>query len=153
MKQLSCAATEQSSCGSSRSGGSGGPGSWIRRYRLTTVWLVQIMLVMGGPWTELQGAEPANPKANKKTRAVLDYFYSLEKRSEKRILSGQFADFGAGARLQLLEEVRQKTGQWPGFIGVDYADFRRGSLTYDAPNEAVIAYWRQGGLVTISAHL
>ncbi|HRY46972.1 MAG TPA: glycosyl hydrolase [Candidatus Paceibacterota bacterium] len=153
MKQLSCAATEQSSCGSSRSGGSGGPGSWIRRYRLTTVWLVQIMLVMGGPWTELQGAEPANPKANKKTRAVLDYFYSLEKRSEKRILSGQFADFGAGARLQLLEEVRQKTGQWPGFIGVDYADFRRGSLTYDAPNEAAIAYWRQGGLVTISAHL
>ncbi|MCB1128097.1 MAG: beta-mannosidase, partial [Verrucomicrobiae bacterium] len=46
-----------------------------------------------------------------------------------------------------------KTGEWPALLGADYADFPRGSLTWEAPNRAAIAYWRQGGLVTIMAHL
>jgi mannan endo-1,4-beta-mannosidase len=51
-----------------------------------------------------------------------------------------------------MEQIHDKTGHWPAIIGVDYADFGRGSLTYDAPNKAAIAYWKQGGLVTVSAH-
>jgi mannan endo-1,4-beta-mannosidase len=38
-------------------------------------------------------------------------------------------------------------------MGTDYADFRQGDLTWAAPNQAAIAYWKDGGLVSISAHL
>lgn len=97
--------------------------------------------------------EPANPNANAKTKAVLKYFQSLEARTEKRLLSGQFSNFGNGANLTLMNRIQEKTGHWPALLGVDYADFGRGSLTYDAPNKAAIEFWKQGGLVTVSAHL
>jgi mannan endo-1,4-beta-mannosidase len=97
--------------------------------------------------------EPANPHANAPARAVLNYFDSLAARKEKRVLSGQFTDFGNGARLKLIEEVHTQTGHWPALIGVDYADFGKGGLTFTAPNRTAIEYWRQGGLVTVSAHL
>ncbi|MBI4623939.1 MAG: hypothetical protein HY736_12080 [Verrucomicrobia bacterium] len=98
-------------------------------------------------------AEPANPAASAAARAVLDYFHSLGRGPTPRILSGQFADFGHRANLRLLEQIHEKTGRWPGLIGVDYADFPRGGLTFEAPNKAGIEYWKQGGLVTVSAHL
>ena len=98
-------------------------------------------------------AEPANPKANAKTRALLDYFHALGNRTNKHVLSGQFADFGNGANLRLLTQVHEKTGHWPAILGVDYADFGRGGLTFKTPNRACIDYWKQGGLVTVSAHL
>jgi mannan endo-1,4-beta-mannosidase len=100
-----------------------------------------------------EAAEPANTNASPAARAVLNYFSSLEGRTNKHILSGQFSDFGNGANLRIMERVKDKTGHWPGMIGVDYADFPRGSLTYDVPNRAAIEYWKQGGLVTVSAHL
>jgi hypothetical protein len=65
-------------------------------------------------------AEPANPRSNAATRALLDYFHELSDRTEgKRILSGQFSDFGNGANLRIMERVREKTGHWPALIGVD----------------------------------
>src|SRR5437016_2016680 len=97
--------------------------------------------------------EPANPKANAKARAVLKYMQALESRADKRLVSGQFAAFGNGASLKLLQSVHEKTGHWPGLIGVDYADFGRGGLTWDAPNKSAIEYWKRGGVVTVSAHL
>ncbi len=98
-------------------------------------------------------AEPANPKANAKARALLDYFHALSNRTNHHILSGQFSNFGNGANLRLLAQVHEKTGHWPAMIGVDYADFGPGSLTFKTPNQACIEYWKQGGLVTVSAHL
>lgn len=99
-------------------------------------------------------AEPANPKANPKARAVLQYLRALDARREgPRILSGQFSDFGRGANLRIMERVHERTGHWPALIGVDYADFGRGSLTYEIPNRVAIEYWKQGGLVTVMAHL
>ena len=101
-----------------------------------------------------KSAEPANPKANAPTRAVLNYFHELSSRTQgKRILSGQFSDFGNGANLRIMERIHEKTGHWPALLGVDYADFPRGSLTTKNPNEAAIAYWKQGGLVTVMAHM
>jgi mannan endo-1,4-beta-mannosidase len=38
-------------------------------------------------------------------------------------------------------------------IGVDYADFGRGSLTYEVPNRVATDFWKQGGLVSVMAHL
>jgi mannan endo-1,4-beta-mannosidase len=66
-------------------------------------------------------------------------------------LSGQFANFGDRANLELFDEIHQRTGHWPAILGVDYAG--RGGIRTEEPNQAAIAYWRQGGLVTVSAHL
>src|SRR6185436_8901521 len=54
--------------------------------------------------------EPANPNASPSTRALLNFFDSLNTRSHKKILSGQFSDFGKGANLRIMERVHEKTG-------------------------------------------
>ncbi len=99
-------------------------------------------------------AGPANTNANTRARATLKFFESLASRSEgRRIVSGQFSDFGNGANLHLFDRIHEVTGHWPAMMGVDYADFGRGGLTFARPNEVAIAYARAGGLVTVSAHL
>ncbi len=98
-------------------------------------------------------SEPANPKANAKARAILRFFQTLPSRADKRLLSGQFTDFGRGAGLRLMADIHDQTGHWPALLGVDYADFARGGLTYKEPNKACVEHWNQGGLITISAHL
>ena len=103
---------------------------------------------------ELGAAEPANEKASAPARKILDYFYSLKNApGEKRLLTGQFTDFGNGAKLGIMTNILEKTGQWPALMGADYADFGRGGITWLAPNQAAVAYWKQGGLVTLSAHM
>jgi len=97
--------------------------------------------------------EPANPKANAKARAILDYLAGLPQRAERRLLSGQFADCGPNAKLVLCAEVYEKTGHWPALIGLDYADFANAGLEWKTVNRVAAEYARQGGLVTISAHL
>ena len=99
-------------------------------------------------------AEPANPKTTAQARAVLDYFHELSVRKEgRRILSGQFCNFGNVASLRIMERVHEQTGHWPALIGVDYADFPRGSVTTKVPNQVALDYWKQGGLVTVMAHM
>jgi len=95
----------------------------------------------------------ANTNASPNARAVLKYFHDISRRTDKRLVSGQFTDFGPGASLRLMEDIHTKTGHWPGLLGADYADFGKGGLLCDKANAAAIAWWRQGGLVTISAHL
>ena len=96
--------------------------------------------------------ETANPNANSKAKTVLNYIDGLRGRKDKRLLSGQFTDF-SNARLNLLEDIHAKTGHWPALMGVDYADFGSGGLSSAKANRAAIEYWKQGGLVTVSAHL
>jgi len=121
--------------------------------RAALVFGLALLLVATSDVARAESLEPANPKASPKARAVLKYFQSLSARQDKRILSGQFANFGPGTHLRLLSEIHDKTGHWPGLLGVDYADFGKGGLDCRAPNQAVIEYWKQGGLVTVSAHL
>jgi mannan endo-1,4-beta-mannosidase len=97
--------------------------------------------------------EPANPAANAKAQAILNYLEKLPQRADKRLLSGQFTDAGPNAKLAMCEEIRAKTGHWPAIIGLDYADFAKNGLEYKTVNRVAIDYGRQGGLVTISAHL
>jgi mannan endo-1,4-beta-mannosidase len=99
--------------------------------------------------------EPANSNSTARVKAILSYFHTLEPRTEKRLLSGQFSNFGRGANLQLTDQIHQITGRQPAMLGVDYADFSRGGLgiTFEAPNQAAIEYWKKGGLVHVSAHL
>ncbi|HUA38560.1 MAG TPA: glycosyl hydrolase [Candidatus Sulfopaludibacter sp.] len=94
---------------------------------------------------------PANPAANVRAKAVLRYFQSLETRSDRRLVSGQFSNFGDRANLDLLNEIHDRTGHWPALLGVDYAG--RGGISTEAPDRAAIEYWQGGGLVTVSTHL
>jgi hypothetical protein len=81
-----------------------------------------ILLALG----QAPASETANPSANAKARAVLDYLVKLPKKGEKRILSGQFTDYGPGAKLALCEEAFRESGHWPAMIGLDYADYSQG---------------------------
>lgn len=94
---------------------------------------------------------PANPELNERGRAVLAYFQGLEVRTDKRMLSGQFSNFGDGASVRIAEQIHDRAGHWPAILGVDYAG--HGGIAIAAPNRAAIAYWRAGGLVTVSTHL
>jgi len=111
-----------------------------------------LALVLAG--TVAFAAEPANPNTSAPARRILDYFHQLDGRKEgRRILSGQFSDFGNGANLRIMDRIFERTGHWPALIGVDYADFGRGSLTWKVPNQVALDYWRKGGLVTVMAHM
>ena len=112
-----------------------------------------IVLFLLFSWHSAVAIEPANPKANPKARAILNYLHELGARSNQRFVSGQFTGFGSGTNLRLMEEIQERTSKWPALVGTDYADFAHGSLTYEAPNQAAIQYWKAGGIVTISAHL
>ena len=99
-------------------------------------------------------SQPANKKASPATQAVLNYFHTLsDQKGGKRIVSGQFSDFGRGANLGIMTQISEKTGKCPGLLGVDYADFSKGGITTENPNKAAIEFWKSGGLVTISAHM
>lgn len=112
--------------------------------------LIAALIVLQAPTVE-----PANPAANAKARVVLDYLSRLQATGEKRILSGQFTDYGPGANLILCEEAFQQSGHWPALIGLDYADYGGGRhrLHTANVNRLAIDYARNGGLITISAHL
>ncbi len=101
-------------------------------------------------------SDPANPRASAPARAILNYFQTLSATppgAGGRVLSGQFTDFGPRADLRLINQIHEQSGHWPGLIGVDYADVGRGPLDYAAPNRTARDYWKQGGLVSVSAHL
>lgn len=99
------------------------------------------------------GIEPCNPKANPEARSILKFFEGLRDRKENRVMSGQFTDFGNRSNLGVMEQIHEQTGQWPGMIGVDYADHPRGDITCEVPNQAAIAYAKQGGVVHVMAHM
>jgi mannan endo-1,4-beta-mannosidase len=116
--------------------------------RVVTSWILAAVCVSSA-WA----VEPANRKSNPQVKVVLEYFYSLSGKTDNRIVSGQFTDFGNASNLKIMERIHESAGQWPALMGADYADFRRGSITTKVPNAAVIEYWKQGGLVTIMAHM
>ena len=53
--------------------------------------VAMLLIVSAGP---VRALEPANPKANAKARAILNYLERLPQRADKRLLSGQFTDAG-----------------------------------------------------------
>lgn len=96
---------------------------------------------------------PANPATSPQARAVLEYLTGLEARTEKRLVSGQFTDFGDKGTLKLLEQTEQLNGHYPALAGFDYVDFPTGGLSTHVCNQHAIAHWRNGGLVTVGVHL
>ena len=99
--------------------------------------------------------QPANTNASFAAQAVLKYIQGLQGRADKRLLSGQFTDFGTNARSsteKVFGQIQQRTGCTPAILGVDYADWHDGSIAAAEPNAAALGQWRHGGLVTITAH-
>ncbi len=97
-------------------------------------------------------AQTANPEASAKAKAVLAYIHGLEPRTDKRVLSGQFSNFGDRASLRIMNQIHDKSGHWPAILGVDYLGGRAG-VRCDQADRAAIDYWNAGGLVTVSTHL
>lgn len=67
--------------------------------------LLVLSAALGGSAPAL---EPANPNANPKARAVLNYLQGLEGRQDSRLLSGQFAGAGRTTTLRLLASDPQR---------------------------------------------
>ncbi|MDB5104159.1 MAG: Mannan endo,4-beta-mannosidase [Fibrobacteres bacterium] len=100
-----------------------------------------------------QALAPANPNTTAKGKAILDYLAALPAHADKRVVSGQFTDFGGNSNLAILDETKRVGGHYPGLMGGDYADFGRNFVTSNGVNKTAIAYWKAGGLVTLSAHV
>jgi mannan endo-1,4-beta-mannosidase len=116
-----------------------------------------LLLLVGGIALNAFGhpdQPPANPKASPAAQAVLKFIQGLQNRPDKKLLSGQFTDFGtnAGNSAKIFELIQQRTGCCPAILGVDYADWHDGSIAAAAPNAAALNQWRHGGLVTINVH-
>ncbi len=85
--------------------------------------------------------------------AILGYFQELLASPDLKLVSGQFCNFGSGAKLEAAEKIFQATGRWPALISVDYADFKSNWLDPHTTNRLLLDYWHAGGLVSVSAHL
>ena len=121
-------------------------------------WIAPLLTLAAAPaWAGGATAAAANPHVNARAQAVLTFIQGLESRQDHRLLSGQFTNFGQSASLELPDAIHEQSGHWPAMIGVDYAGFdkitHQGMIATGVPNQVAIAYWRAGGLVTISAHL
>ncbi len=96
---------------------------------------------------------PADLNLSTRGRAILGYFQQLQVSPELRLVSGQFCSFGPSANIEAAEKIFHVTGRWPAIISVDYTDFSRNWLDTHTTNRLLLAYWRAGGLVSISVHL
>lgn len=97
---------------------------------------------------------PADPHLNARGRAILAWFQELQARAEVKLVSGQFCGWSGACTIETLAKIERATGQWPAVIGLDYCGWKDGEAVIqpEAPNELAKAYWRDGGLVTISWH-
>lgn len=95
-----------------------------------------------------------NPNANIEVNKILQYLAGLPLKSEKKLISGQNCCHGNeivrcyGA---YVEKLHEKTGFWPGMIGVDYEYTNRFTPEQLSEcNKYLIDYWEKGGLITIN---
>jgi mannan endo-1,4-beta-mannosidase len=110
-----------------------------------------VALLFLSPSQSARGSDPETPDAH--ARSVLHFLETLPPKDDKRLISGQFTNYGSNATLADCEDAFRKTGHWPAMIGLDYAEFSTGGLHTANVNRLAIDYARKGGLVTISAHL
>jgi mannan endo-1,4-beta-mannosidase len=120
---------------------------------LSTVCAVAGILLQTFPGQTWAASSPANPQATAKARSMLAYLAGLPDRADKRVVSGQFTDFGFGSNLSLLDAAKLATGHYPGLMGGDYADFSRSFVSTRTVGKAASEYWNAGGMVSISAHV
>ena len=113
--------------------------------------LFSLLAVAG--WAE-PAVAPADPELNVRGRAILAYFQQLQASPDLKLVSGQFCGWSGSADLEVLAKIQRATGQWPAMMGLDYCSWAHGEPEIDVrpPNTLARAYWRDGGLVTLSWH-
>lgn len=114
-----------------------------------------LCLLFSGAAAAAAASAPADPALNARGRVILAYFQQLQASPDLKLVSGQFAGWsGSSGKMEVLAKIETATGQWPAVIGLDYCGWDNGQAAiYTAPvNELAKAYWRDGGLVTISWH-
>ena len=139
--------------------------------RLATILALAAHLALAPTITPGESIEPANPKASKEARQVLDYLHNLPARAANRIVSGHLAggsigpavsaagDSGYRFHLDEIEYLHKISGQWVGLIGADYCagwiksdDPIEDTMYYKDVNRGLIDHWNAGGLVMITTH-
>ena len=85
-------------------------------------------------------AATADPLANAKTQAILNYLANLPNLSSNRVVSGQFA-----YTISDVNNINAQTGHYPGLIGTDVAN-------NPISNANIIAWSNANGLVTAVHH-
>lgn len=89
----------------------------------------------------------ASPSSKKER--ILAYLRSLPGRSDKKVISGQHSSGGYG--LFEIEQLFQLTGEYVGLIEGGYWEAGHtsipGFMNYRQPNDTLLDYWRNGGLV------
>lgn len=109
-------------------------------------------------------AVPADEKASMSARIILEYITGLTKRSEKKLLTGQFLGWYPQVTMEAAEEIHQQSGEWVAIIGVDYYETKLTDAKLTEPefwkpprwkqiNPLIKRYWSRGGLATLSVHM
>ncbi len=113
------------------------------------------LLLVAMPWL-VRGEEPVDPQA---TAAARDLLHRITQRSESadgRFWIGQnFGHSGVETRVDFQRHVGRladETGQWPALLAVDYA-WNQVGAGLPMTNRILIDHWKQGGIVSVSAHL
>ena len=107
---------------------------------------------------------PADKNASEDVRAILEFVTHLSRRSEKKLMTGQFLGWHPHVTMKAAEEVHQQSGQWVAVIGVDYYETKLTDAKLTDPefwkpprwqenNPLIKDYWSKSGLATISVHM
>jgi len=136
----------------------------FRPNRRCAAWLAVVVVCFGFTASVVEAQAPANPNTNETARALLRYLHDLPNRPNKRVISGQrLHDFyGDQGRYRPpttnhpLGQVFDKTGQWPGIVSAEYANWHYSGtnqkVIWREVNPVLIDYWNKGGLVELHFH-
>lgn len=93
-----------------------------------------------------------NPNANDQTKRLYNFLTDVY---GKYTLSGQYSSSDLGMESREFKEIEKATGESPAIIGLDLieASTSRGGSTEPVKSVSnAIAYWNQGGIVTLCWH-
>jgi mannan endo-1,4-beta-mannosidase len=94
-------------------------------------------------------SSPMQAQSIRRPAALVDWFKSIEGRHS---VSGQFIGTG---QFEPITDIRTRFGKWLGLIGLDYYSFNaeRRIPADIRGNSVATAYWKAGGLITISVSM
>ncbi|WP_433243914.1 glycosyl hydrolase [Streptosporangium sp. CA-135522] len=136
-----------------------------RRHVFVLAALVAVVLSLVVAPARVHADVAADPSASASTRAVADWLAHLRHRAGNRVVSGHFGGYSGGTfALGQIETLHDRTGQYPGVLACDYAGGWNDNgtpadwhdnypTTIDhSCNPSLIAWWKSGGLVSVSVH-
>lgn len=139
------------------------------KYFLMIIGLLLFFSCIGGPTSyqplepkpmlPFEQVKPVDEKALPEAGAILKYLAALSNEEASGAVVGQNAYHGnqiaeehpMQGYKRMVDDLYQKTGKWPGMLGLDYEHdqiFSQAELSQ--ANKVLIDYWKAGGLITIN---